>query len=83
MDSEVARKNAWMSVQWLDRAAATPGSRGLPMAAQRFPEPMDDGVHPTVESIDFGPLQADEDLPMSQVSRALITAAGLWLLTRR
>jgi hypothetical protein len=83
LDSELVRLNPWMSVQWLDRAAATPGSDGLTLASQRFPEPVDEGVMATVEVVDLGPLPASDTLPVAHVARALIATAGLWLLTRR
>ena len=83
LDSEVVRKNPWMSLQWLDRQAEVPGSRGLPLGSQRFPEPRDDGVQPTVEVVDLGVLPDNDDLPLDQVARALVATVSLWLLTRR
>lgn len=81
-DTELVRLTPYLSVQWLDRSASVPGSGGLPLEAQRFPEPKIVKVERTIEAVDLGPLYPREDLPLQQVARALVAVTSLWVLTR-
>ena len=73
---------SFLALQWLDREASEPGAAGLPLASQRFPDPRDDGVIATVESVDLGPLPSDPAIPVEQVARAAVAVTALWALTR-
>lgn len=81
-DTDIVRLTPYLSLQWLDRSAPVPGCGGLPLEAQRIPEPRDDDVERTVESVDLGPLVPVDDLPLEQVARAVVAVTGLWILTR-
>lgn len=83
LDTEVVRLTPYLSVQWLDREAEVLGAGDLPLAAQRFPEPREDGTVDTIEVVDLGPLPADPQLPRDQVARALVTVVTCWVLSRR
>ncbi|NCG18332.1 MAG: hypothetical protein GWP91_04875 [Rhodobacterales bacterium] len=83
LDSESVRLTPYLSVQFLDRSQATPGSAHLPIAAQRFPEPRDDHTLQTLESVDLGVLPSDSGLPVDQIARGLIAVTGCWALSRR
>ena len=82
MNTEVVRLNPYFSVQWIERGSPMPGARGLPLGSQRFPEPKADVSTRTVEVVDLGVLPDREDLPLEQVSRALVLAVAQWTVAR-
>jgi hypothetical protein len=84
LETDVVRLTPYLAVQWLDRGAWPPGVYGLPLEAQRFPEPDAEGATATtVEVVDLGPLPADRNLDPALVARALVAVTTLWVSTRR
>ncbi|MCA9491397.1 MAG: hypothetical protein KC621_15805 [Myxococcales bacterium] len=85
LDTEVVRLTPYLSVQRLDPEAWPPGLPGLPIQAQRFPQPgQGDAVVETIEAVDLGPLWADPERagPPDRVARALIAVVASWVTSR-
>lgn len=81
MDTEVVRLTPYLAVQWFARPAL--GSAGLPIAAQRFPDPQDSVGVVTVEVVDLGVLPSESDFPVAQLAKALVAVVVAWVLSRR
>jgi hypothetical protein len=84
LDVELVRLVPYVSLAWLAPDVDPPGLVGLPVRAQRFPEPGFVGREPPfVEPVDLGVLPADPSLPVDAVADALRLVVDLWTLSRR
>jgi hypothetical protein len=84
LDVEVVRLVPYVALGFLDPAVDPPGLPGLPVEAQRFPEPGFVGREPPfVEPVDVGVLPADPALPCDDVAAALRAFVDLLTLSRR
>jgi hypothetical protein len=83
LDTEEVRLTPYLSLQWLDRRVAEPGTTRQPIAWARFPKPQRHGTDvETIESVDLGVLPRpggpDDDL----VAKALLFVVAGWTTQR-
>ncbi len=84
LDTEVVRLTPYLAVQRLARGVWPPGLPGLPLQAQRFPEPGEgDATVATIEAVDLGPLWAEGGPEPEVVARALVAVVAGWVASRR
>ena len=81
-DTEALRRTPYLAMQWLDREAEVPGSRGLPLQQQRFPPLAVLGGPEGPEVVDLGPIPDDAALPAREVALALVAVTLGWVAKR-
>ncbi len=83
LDTEEVRLTPYMSLQWLDRSAAVPGTPRQPMAWARFPRPTQGGVDvQTIESVDLGVLPRPGGPDDTLLAKALLFTVAGWVAQR-
>jgi hypothetical protein len=83
LDTESRRETPYLCLGWLDRAEDPPGGRGLPLQAQRFPEPGGRADISSIAVVDLGVLPVDPELPLALVARALWAVVVCEVLSRK
>jgi hypothetical protein len=83
LETDLVRRVPYVSLQWWDRAVWPPGTAGLPLHHQRFPEPGTDDGPEIVEVMDLGPLFPDALPEPMLVARALLAVVAGLVVSRR